>query len=92
MKINNLFPRASLSINNLKLHKSNTLNDNYASFGLSLAPASTSGNNVCSSSSEGCRKACIFTSGNAMIFPKINKIRIKKTRSEERRVGKECRL
>lgn len=47
---------------NAKLRKS--AGGEWLLFGLSMSPATTSGHQVCSSSTPGCRKACIFTSGN----------------------------
>ncbi len=47
--------------------------------GLQLAPAKTSGYQTCPMSTEGCRKACIFTSGFAGMYKKINEARIRKT-------------
>ncbi len=47
---------------------------------LYLAPANTSGvMNVCTSSSEGCRQACLNTAGRAGIFPMILEARKRKT-------------
>jgi hypothetical protein len=48
---------------NTKLMKSDKANKGYLTVGLSLAPANESGYQVCSSSSPGCRKACLFTAG-----------------------------
>ena len=46
-----------------------------------LAPANESGViNVCTSSTEGCRKSCLFTAGMAGKFPNIIKGRIEKTK------------
>lgn len=47
---------------------------------LYLAPADASGvANVCPHASAGCKAACLYTSGMAGRFPKINQARIKKT-------------
>jgi hypothetical protein len=47
---------------------------------LYLAPATESGvMNTCTSSSPGCRAACLFTAGRAAQFPAINQSRIRKT-------------
>ena len=48
---------------------------------LYLAPAESSGHNVCTHSSVGCRKACLFTAGRASIFPAIIRARKRKTRA-----------
>src|SRR4051812_35674276 len=48
---------------NTKLAKSNTPNAVYRTFGLSLAPADSSGHQLCASSSPGCRAACLFRQG-----------------------------
>ena len=63
---------------NTKLAKSNRLR-RYRTFGLSLAPAKTSGRQVCPKSSPGCRESCIFVSGFAQVFEQINLIRTAKT-------------
>lgn len=47
---------------NLKL--SHSASDRVAGYGLSLAPADSSGWNVCRFASAGCRSACLATSGN----------------------------
>ncbi len=46
---------------------------------LYLAPANTSGYQVCANSTPGCRAACLFTAGRAGCFPRINDARILKT-------------
>jgi len=46
-----------------------------------LAPHTTSGvTNTCLSSTKQCRATCLFKSGNSLMFPKINKSRIRKTK------------
>lgn len=45
---------------------------------LYLAPAKTSGHNMCPSATEGCKAACLFTNGHGA-FPKIQQARINKT-------------
>ncbi len=45
---------------------------------LYLAPANTSGYQVCPSATEGCKSSCLFTSGHGA-FPKIQEARVKKT-------------
>jgi len=47
---------------------------------LYLAPASSSGTNVCASASPGCIRGCLNTAGRASIFPAILKARVRKTR------------
>lgn len=47
---------------------------------LYLAPANTSGYQVCPASSKGCRQSCLFTSGNAARFKNVNQARIRKTK------------
>jgi hypothetical protein len=66
---------------NTKTFKSDKANLGYITYSLSLAPASVSGFNVCSSSSHACRLSCLYTSGLANIFPRtIQPSRIAKTR------------
>jgi hypothetical protein len=48
---------------NPKLRKSEAAGTRYRTWGLSLAPAKESGYQTCSSSSEGCRRACLFHQG-----------------------------
>jgi hypothetical protein len=65
---------------NFKTNKSDLAGRGISTYSLSLAPASTSGFNVCASASPGCISGCIFTSGNAMLFPRtILPARIAKT-------------
>jgi hypothetical protein len=52
---------------NAKLTKSDNANKGYLTVGLSLAPANESGYQVCSSSSPGCRQACLFTAGHGQM-------------------------
>jgi hypothetical protein len=40
----------------------------YLAFGLSLAPADTSGHQACASSSPGCRQACLFKQGRGQFW------------------------
>jgi hypothetical protein len=63
---------------NTKLAKG--LEFGYLNLGLQLAPAKTSGYQTCPMSTAGCRAACIFVSGFARIFAKINEARIRKTK------------
>ncbi len=64
---------------NAKLTKSNKSGKGYLTFGLSLAPAHTSGYQTCASSSPGCRAACLFTSGHGRM-DSVQNARIAKTR------------
>src|SRR5262245_19311319 len=68
-----------LSDKNAKLEKTNDGSDEYLVTGLSLAPAHTSGFEVCQVASEGCRKACLFTAGQGR-FENVQRARIAKTR------------
>lgn len=47
---------------------------------LYLAPASLSGVNLCPGASDGCRAACLFTSGFASIYATVNEARMRKTK------------
>lgn len=64
---------------NAKLAKSDKANKGYLTFGLSLAPAKTSGYNVCSKSTEGCASGCLFYAGQGR-FTSVQRGRIAKTR------------
>jgi hypothetical protein len=66
---------------NSKLAKSNGAGYALRTYGLSLAPAKTSGHQTCPSSSAGCRAGCIFETGRAAVFSAINTARIAKTRA-----------
>lgn len=59
-----------------KLEKGELLG--YLSFGLHFAPSDISGYQVCASSSEGCRDACLYTSGHGR-FTRTQEARIRKT-------------
>ncbi len=52
---------------NAKLTKSDGAEKGYLTVGLSLAPANSSGYQVCSSASPGCTQACIFTAGKGQM-------------------------
>lgn len=66
---------------NTKIQKSNEKNTSIRSVSLSLAPATVSGFNLCTSSSAGCRNACLFTAGHAMVHPHtVQPARIAKSR------------
>ncbi len=62
---------------NPKLVKGEVLG--YKSFGIHFAPARISGYQVCSSASEGCTTACLYTSGHGR-FTRTQDARIAKTR------------
>ncbi|MBY0525579.1 MAG: hypothetical protein K2R98_19395 [Gemmataceae bacterium] len=66
---------------NPKLVKSDKSESGYLTYGLSLAPALTSGFQTCPFASDGCKQACIFTSGFGGLFPSIPAARIAKTRA-----------
>jgi Gene product 88 len=61
---------------NPKLAKSNRSGAGYRTWGLSLAPAMESGFNLCSSSTPGCRAACLYRQGHGRLFPTIAAARI----------------
>jgi hypothetical protein len=60
---------------NPKLAKSE-LSGVYRAWGLTLSPAKTSGYQLCSSSSEGCRAVCLNVQGQGRVFPSIHAARI----------------
>jgi hypothetical protein len=66
-----------LTTSNQKIKKGEKLG--YMTFGVHLAPANQSGFNVCKSASEGCKIACLATSGMGA-FSTVQKARIEKTR------------
>jgi hypothetical protein len=77
----NVGPLLANGESNTKTAKSDGAGMGVVTKSLSFAPASVSGFNVCPSSSEGCRKGCLFTSGYARVHPrKIQPARIAKTR------------
>ena len=51
----------------------------YMSFGIHFAPHTISGYQVCASASEGCKTACLYTSGHGQ-FTKTQNARIAKTK------------
>lgn len=63
--------------NNAKTVKGDAKGE-YLTAVLYLAPAKTSGYQVCPSATEGCRAACLFTAGRGQM-PKIQEARVKKT-------------
>lgn len=72
-------PKFHLLSTNTKLRKSD--NSGYLLLGLQLAPDNTSGFQVCpAAKSAGCRPGCIYESGIARAFPRVNAFRIEKTR------------
>ena len=64
---------------NWKLNHTNDVEQNYFVVGLSLAPADSSGYEVCASRSEGCTNGCLAKSGFGFFFPNIERARIAKT-------------
>lgn len=75
---------------NAKLSKAKTTL--YYNCGISFAQASTSGRNVCSSSTPQCRKVCLGGVGRAEMFDKIPKTRVLRTNFffEDRKLFWEC--
>jgi hypothetical protein len=63
---------------NVKMAKSNASGKGYMTVGLSLSPANESGFQTCASSSAGCRKACLYTSGMGR-FANVKRARVAKT-------------
>jgi len=51
----------------------------YRTWGLTLAPAKSSGHQTCPSSSPGCRAACLFYQGQGRVFPSIAAARVART-------------
>jgi hypothetical protein len=64
---------------NAKLAKSDKAGKGYLTYGLSLAPANTSGFNVCSKATPGCSAGCLFYAGQGR-FDSVKTGRIAKTR------------
>jgi hypothetical protein len=65
---------------NFKTFKSDKAGLGISTYSLSLAPAASSGYNVCASASAGCIKGCLFTSGFGDVYPrKVLPARIAKT-------------
>jgi len=64
---------------NAKLAKSNKSGKGYLTVGLSLAPHSSSGYNVCPAASEGCKSNCLYYQGRGR-FNNVAKARIAKTK------------
>lgn len=69
----------SKGVSNAKLAKSDKAGKGYLSAILYLAPYTLSGVNLCPKASKGCVKSCLFTSGMARVFPRINIFRIAKS-------------
>jgi hypothetical protein len=63
---------------NKKIEKSDKQGE-YLNFILHLAPSDLSGFNTCPMASQGCKMACLNTSGNQAFQPMIQNARIKKT-------------
>ncbi len=55
-------------------------NFGFYNVGLSLSPHRSSGYQTCPMASKGCAAACLFGSGAARAYPRINQIRIGKTK------------
>lgn len=72
--------RKLLTADNVKLDKSNTKSTKYLTYGMSLAPHTMSGYNVCSQSTPGCRASCIVTSGFGGRYASVNRGRVARTR------------
>ena len=64
---------------NPKLAKSNASGLGYKTWGLSLAPATESGYQLCASSTPGCRAACLYRQGHGRLDPGIAAARIART-------------
>src|SRR6185312_8488060 len=65
---------------NWKLNHTNETDKDFFVVGLSLAPAKSSGYEVCPGRSAGCTEACLARSGFGFFFPSIPRSRIAKTR------------
>lgn len=65
---------------NFKLSKSDNSGKGYLTYGLSLAPAKSSGYNTCPNASPGCAAACLFTAGMG-VFKNVQAGRIAKTKA-----------
>lgn len=63
-----------------KINKSDKAGKGYLSAIMYLAPYTLSGVNLCPKASPGCVKSCLFTSGLAGIYPRINIFRIAKSK------------
>lgn len=72
-------PTKLLTLPNENLKLTHSGRDAVAGYGLSLAPASLSGWNVCRYSTAGCRSACLNTAGKGR-FPMQQRGRVWKTR------------
>jgi hypothetical protein len=68
---------AYLTTNNTKIQKG--LEQGFLTFGIHFAPAKLSGFDVCSEASDGCREACLNTSGLGQT-PNVQEARVKKTK------------
>ena len=66
-----------LSANNTKIKKGEKLG--WKTLGLSLAPHTISGKNLCPHASEGCALACLNTAGMG-VFSNVQKARLEKTK------------
>lgn len=70
----------TLAASNTKLRKTNGETQGYRIVSLPLAPADSSGHEVCQNSSPGCRQSCVANLGLASVFPMILRQRREKTR------------
>lgn len=64
---------------NPKLLKSNRAGTVYKTWGISLAPSTASGYQVCASASPGCASSCLHFQGHGRVFPSIPASRVAKT-------------
>lgn len=72
-------PLITPGTDNPKLAKSDASDATYRTYGLTLAPADSSGYQVCASASAGCIKACLGKGGMGVVFWTINVGRIART-------------
>jgi len=70
---------ALLSDDNAKLNKSNESGEAFYTVGLSLAPANTSGFNVCAKATNGCKAVCLYGQGRGR-FADVARGRVARTR------------
>jgi len=61
-----------LSDRNFKLEKSNNADRGFYTYGLSMAPSTIGGPDVCAFASEQCRAACLFTAGRGSMSSVYN--------------------
>jgi hypothetical protein len=63
---------------NPKLAKSDAAGLGFLTVGLALAPATISSTDLCPYSTPGCRRSCLFFSGQGGVFPQVRKRRLVK--------------